>query len=103
MTNAAHFNNENSVKNGSADISNTEQYVAASNECIKFNSVNDVLCGHGDGTNFHPGNHHFLNLVNANCRAYLNAKKNDKPAISCSIMGAICEMNGLFLKTCGSK
>ena len=81
-----------------AYVSYTEQDVAASNEGIKFYSVNDVLCGRGGGTNVHPGNRRFRDLVNANRRAYLKAKKNDKPAISRSIVRAIREMNGRFLK-----
>lgn len=82
----------------SAGNSSMEQDVAASNEGIQFYSVNDVLCGRGGGTNVHPGNRRFRDLVNANRRAYLKAKKNDKPTISRSIVQAIRQMNGRFLK-----
>ena len=69
-----------------------------SKEGIKFCSSDDVLCGRGGGTNVHPGNRRFRDLVNASRRAYLKARKNDKPAISRSIVSAIREMNGRFLK-----
>jgi len=65
---------------------------------IKFYSRNDVLCGRGGGTNVHPGNRRFRDLINANRRAYLKARKNDKPAISRSIVRTVREMNGRFLK-----
>jgi hypothetical protein len=72
--------------------------VMPSKEGIKFYSRNDVLCGRGGGTNVHPGNRRFRDLINANRRAYLKARKNDKPAISRSIVRTIREMNGRFLK-----
>ncbi|KAL7536556.1 hypothetical protein ACHAXR_007247 [Thalassiosira sp. AJA248-18] len=72
--------------------------VPPSKEGIKFYSRNDVLCGRGGGTNVHPGNRRFRDLINANRRAYLKARKNDKPAISRSIVRTIREMNGRFLK-----
>ena len=76
----------------------TAAVVPPSTEGIKFYSRNDVLCGRGGGTNVHPGNRRFRDLINANRRAYLKARKNDKPAISRSIVHTIREMNGLFLK-----
>jgi predicted esterase YcpF (UPF0227 family) len=79
-------------------VPSSDQDVAASYEGIKFYSVNDVLCGRGGGTNVHPGNRRFRDLVNANRRAYLKAKKNVKPTISRSIVRAIRQMNGRFLK-----
>lgn len=72
--------------------------VPPSREGKKFYSRNDVLCGRGGGTNVHPGNRRFRDLINANRRAYLKARKNDKPAISRSIVRTIREMNGGFLK-----
>ena len=68
--------------------------VPPSKEGIKFYSRNDVLCGRGGGTNVHPGNRCFRDLINTNRRAYLKARKNDKPAISRSIVRTIREMNG---------
>ena len=69
-----------------------------STEGIKFYSPNDVLCGRGGGTNSHPGNLRFRDLTNANLRAYLKARKNDKTAISRSIVRTIRGLNGRFLK-----
>uniref|UniRef100_A0A7S4T0V1 DUF6824 domain-containing protein n=1 Tax=Ditylum brightwellii TaxID=49249 RepID=A0A7S4T0V1_9STRA len=59
---------------------------------------NDVLCGRGGGTNVHPGNRRFRDLIHAHRCRYLKAKKNDKPAISRSIVAAVRRANGRFLK-----
>ncbi|CAB9496061.1 expressed unknown protein [Seminavis robusta] len=59
---------------------------------------NDVLSGRGGGTNLHPGNRQFRDLINLYRRDYLKARKNDKPAISRSIVNAIRDKNGRFLK-----
>jgi len=88
------------VADASASPSSLPQQapIPPSKEGIKFYSRNDVLCGRGGGTNVHPGNRRFRDLINANRRAYLKARKNDKPAISRSIVRTIREMNGRFLK-----
>lgn len=52
----------------------------------------------GGGTNVHPGNRTFRDLINLHRRAYLKARKNDKPAISRAIVRQIRENNGRFLK-----
>ena len=62
-----------------------------------FNDA-DVLSGRGGGTNVHPGNRQFRDLINLHRRAYLKARKNDKPAISRAIVRSIRENNGRFLK-----
>jgi hypothetical protein len=76
----------------------TAAVVPPSTEGVKFYSRNDVLCGRGGGTNVHPGNRRFRDLINGNRRAYIRARKNDKPAISRSIVRSIREMDGRFLK-----
>ena len=58
----------------------------------------DVLSGRGGGTNVHPGNRNFRDLINMHRRAYLKARKNDKPAISRAIVRAVREANGKFLR-----
>ena len=78
--------------------SGTSGLIPPSTEGIKFYSRNDVLCGRGGGTNVHPGNRRFRDLINANRRAYLKSRKNDKPNISRSIVRTVREMNGRFLK-----
>lgn len=60
--------------------------------------VDDVLSGRGGGTNVHPGNRNFRDLINLHRRAYLKARKNDKPAISRAIVRSVREHNGRFLK-----
>ena len=67
-------------------------------EGIKLVRDADVLSGRGGGTNVHPGNRHFRDLINLHRRAYLKARKNDKPSISRAIVRAIRENNGRFLK-----
>jgi hypothetical protein len=59
---------------------------------------NDVLSGRGGGTNVHPGNRNFRDLINLHRRTYLKARKNDKPAISRAIVRSIREVKGKFLK-----
>jgi hypothetical protein len=58
----------------------------------------DVLSGRGGGTNVHPGNRNFRDLINLHRRAYLKARKNDKPAISRAIVRSVRDSNGRFLK-----
>lgn len=62
-----------------------------------FNDA-DVLSGRGGGTNVHPGNRTFRDLINMHRRAYLKARKNDKPAISRAIVRSIRDGNGRFLR-----
>ena len=62
-----------------------------------FNDA-DVLSGRGGGTNVHPGNREFRDAINLHRRAYLKARKNDKPTISRSIVRAIRQNGGRFLK-----
>jgi hypothetical protein len=58
----------------------------------------DVLSGRGGGTNVHPGNRDFRDLINKYRTIYLKAKKNDKPAISRAIVKAVRSKGGRFLK-----
>ncbi|KAL3934799.1 MAG: hypothetical protein SGARI_003234, partial [Bacillariaceae sp.] len=58
----------------------------------------DVLSGRGGGTNVHPGNRDFRDLINKYRTIYLKAKKNDKPAISRAIVKSIRSKGGRFLK-----
>jgi hypothetical protein len=72
--------------------------IAASTEGTTIFNDADVLSGRGGGTNVHPGNRTFRDLINLHRRAYLKARKNDKPAISRAIVRSIRETNGRFLK-----
>jgi len=80
------------------DESNAPAPVGASKEGTACFEENDVLSGRGGGTNVHPGNRNFRDLINLHRRAYLKARKNDKPAISRAIVRAIREKGGRFLK-----
>ena len=73
-------------------------HVPASKVGIEHYAENDVLSGRGGGTNVHPGNRDFRDLINMYRKTYLQAKKNDKPDISRSIVRKIRENNGRFLK-----
>ena len=72
--------------------------VPPSKEGMNYFNDNDVLSGRGGGTNVHPGNRNFRDLINLHRRAYLKARKNDKPAISRAIVRAIRETGGKFLR-----
>jgi hypothetical protein len=72
--------------------------VPPSKEGTSIFSDNDVLSGRGGGTNVHPGNRNFRDLINLHRRAYLKARKNDKPAISRAIVRTIRESTGRFLR-----
>lgn len=65
---------------------------------------NDVLCGRGGETNHHPGNVQYRRLVKTHQRAYLEAKRRDKPRIAKIIVDQIRNQNpsGRFLKKIGS-
>jgi hypothetical protein len=80
------------------DDSNGPAPVQASKVGINCFNDYDVLSGRGGGTNVHPGNRNFRDLINLHRRAYLKARKNDKPAISRAIVRSIRENNGRFLK-----
>jgi hypothetical protein len=58
----------------------------------------DVLSGRGGGTNVHPGNRDFRDLINKYRTIYLKAKKNDKPAISRAIVKQVRSKGGRFLR-----
>jgi hypothetical protein len=66
----------------------------------KFIHPHDVLCGRGGGTNNHPGNEAFRDLVTAQKVVYLNASKRDKPFVSRGIVRAIRSQSppGRFLQ-----
>jgi hypothetical protein len=72
--------------------------IAACKEGQNHFKDNDVLSGRGGGTNVHLGNRNFRDLINLHRRAYLKARKNDKPTISRAIVRSIRESNGAFLK-----
>jgi hypothetical protein len=73
-------------------------FVPASEQGISTFAEHDVLSGRGGGTNVHPGNRNFRDLINMHRRVYLKAKKNDKPAISRAIVRAVRCAGGRFLK-----
>lgn len=50
---------------------------------------NDVLCGRGGGSNNHPGNESFRELVNEVKVSYVNCPKRDKPLIARQIVEAV--------------
>jgi len=83
---------------GSGDDDSGPAPVYPSKEGTTIFNDADVLSGRGGGTNVHPGNRNFRDLINLHRRAYLKARKNDKPAISRAIVRSIRENNGRFLK-----
>jgi hypothetical protein len=59
---------------------------------------NDVLCGRGAPTNYHPGNQVFRNLVQDHQTLYLCAKRRDKPVIATNLMEIVRSRGGRFLQ-----
>jgi hypothetical protein len=59
---------------------------------------NDVLCGRGAPSNYHPGNQAFRNLVQNHQTLYLCAKRCDKPVIATNLMEIIRSRGGRFLR-----
>jgi hypothetical protein len=72
--------------------------IPPSDEGISEFNEYDVLSGRGGGTNVHPGNRDFRDLINKYRTVYLKAKKNDKPSISRAIVKEIRSKGGRFLK-----
>lgn len=72
----------------------------SSNEIIIAVNNNDVLCGRGGETNHHPGNVQYRRQVKIHQRAYLHAKRRDKPRIARIIVDTIRRQSppGRFLK-----
>jgi hypothetical protein len=81
-----------------APNSSGEILIPPSKEGLSVFNDNDVLSGRGGGTNVHPGNRNFRDLINLHRRAYLKARKNDKPAISRAIVKSVRDNGGRFLK-----
>jgi hypothetical protein len=85
------------IKVADGDKDDTDPIPASTEGTSIFNDA-DVLSGRGGGTNVHPGNRTFRDLINLHRRAYLKARKNDKPAISRAIVRSVREANGRFLR-----
>jgi len=58
----------------------------------------DVLCGRGGGTLRHAGNKKYRSLIKSSKPVYLISSKNEKTAISRSIVAATRNQNGRFLE-----
>lgn len=59
---------------------------------------NDVLCGRGAPTNYHPGNEYFRELVKQYQNTYLASKRADKPFVASHIVNIIQSRGGRFLR-----
>jgi hypothetical protein len=86
------------VKTEAAGDKDDPDPIPASTEGTSTFNDADVLSGRGGGTNVHPGNRNFRDLINMHRRAYLKARKNDKPAISRAIVRSIRDASGRFLR-----
>ncbi|KAL7579338.1 hypothetical protein ACA910_014014 [Epithemia clementina (nom. ined.)] len=95
---ATETNQETVVALGVSNNGKELAHIPPGEEGITIFGEHDVLSGRGGGTNVHPGNRTFRDLINQNRRTYLKARKNDKPAISRAIVRTIRELNGRFLK-----
>eukprot|EP00980_Cylindrotheca_fusiformis_P008008 scaffold1706_cov116-Cylindrotheca_fusiformis.AAC.11 len=71
-----------------------------SNRAITVAGPHDVLLGRGGGTNNHPGNKNFRELVNEHKRRYLACNKVDKPKVARDVIAIWRGLNppGRFLQ-----
>lgn len=58
---------------------------------------NDVVCGRGGKVNNHPGNKRFRKLISEYSMKYLEAEKQDKPALAFEIVETVKQRGGRFL------
>jgi hypothetical protein len=59
---------------------------------------NDIVCGRGAPTNFHPGNQVLRELVKEYQTSYLCARRSEKPRIAIELLGAIRFRGGRFVR-----
>ena len=72
-------------------------------ETILYITDHDVLCGRGAPNIHHPGNKYFRSLVKARQREYGQLRRQEKTAVVRSILNAIENRGGRFLRqlSCG--
>lgn len=91
-----------STKNKDARNTGKVSTIIASNSTksvgILHYNDRDVLSGRGGGTNLHPGNRYYRELILSQCSAYEEASKTMKPEISRQIIRKIREKGGRFLR-----
>jgi hypothetical protein len=58
----------------------------------------DVLCGRGGGTNLHPGNRHYRDLIHSHRRTEYIASKSKKPGSSRKIVQMVRDRGGHFFR-----
>jgi hypothetical protein len=58
----------------------------------------DVLSGRGGGTNLHPGNRHYRDLILSHRQTYDIASKSKKPNVSRNIVQVVRDRGGKFLR-----
>ena len=59
---------------------------------------NDIVCGRGAPTNFHPGNEAFHNLIQQYQARYQFAKRSDKQRIALDLLSLIESHGGRFVR-----
>jgi hypothetical protein len=61
---------------------------------------NDLVCGRGAPTKFHPGNQRLHELLVKDCyqTSYLCARRSEKPRIAIDLLGAIRSRGGRFVR-----
>jgi hypothetical protein len=65
---------------------------------MELYSDQDVLSGRGGGTNLHPGNRHYRDLILSHRQTYDIASKSKKPNVSRKIVQMIRDRSGRFLR-----
>jgi len=83
---------------GGGSFDSSPQAVGSHEEEVSQVGPNDVLCGRGAPTNYHPGNEYFRDLVKQYQSTYLSSKRADKPFVATHIVNIIQSRGGRFLR-----
>lgn len=84
-------------KEGARDMKIEEEESTHDGKHAHFNAK-DVLFGRGGGTNLHPGNRFYRELIMSSRSTYDNASKAIKPEISRTIVEQVHNRGGRFLR-----
>lgn len=82
--------------------SDNERSITPTRGEILYIGDDDVLCGRGAPNIHHPGNQYFRSLVKARQEEYSQVRRPDKVAVVASILNAIENRGGRFLRQLSS-
>jgi hypothetical protein len=89
---------EEGQENDKDGTCSTSTSVAGDGVEVEFSTDRDVLSGRGGGTNLHPGNRCYRDLILSHRKEYDLASKAQKPSVSRQIVHLIRQNGGRFLR-----